>query len=240
MPPKNLIEFCGNIVVPSCIQTAEGAPHIGVRVQIGTGEDKVIMAAWGCQTFGCQMPFSLLLDYNSLPEGVEPTLEASYGRHVNDEQSGFTLSMPLEAGRLASSSSMDLAIPGPSGLPGERGEPPQPPAIIEMKNTIQIPEAFLQPQALMTLGLYRTQENGFSNRSSSYIGGTVLWPTQDTLALTTYLDGNTVRDNEQLHLRVAYYDPQTMTPYAGKTLRGLTLSDLAELDAITLRPPRRS
>ena len=60
------------------------------------------------------------------------------------------------------------------------------------------------------------------------------------MTLTTYLDGNTVNDDEPLHLRVAYYDPHTMTPYAGRTLRGLTLQSVTELEAISLRPPRRS
>ncbi|MFJ4384636.1 hypothetical protein ACIP02_09830 [Pseudomonas sp. NPDC089408] len=240
MSLENQIEICGTVTVPSCIAAAEGAPHIGVRVVIGTGEDRVIMAAWGCQTFASQMPFSLLLDCNSLPEGAEPTLMASYGVRVNDEQSGYTLSMPLDVERPGSSVSMDLAIPGPSAQPGGQGEPTEPAAIIELKHTLEIPEAFLQPQALLTLGVYKTQEDGRINSTSSYIGGTVLWPTQGTLALTTYLDGNAVHEDDQLQLRVAYYDPQTMTPYAGKTLRDLTLADLAEQDAITLRPPRRS
>lgn len=78
----------------------------------------------------------------------------------------------------------------------------------------------------MTFGLYRTQEDGYSNRSSSYIAGAALWPTHGPVTLTTYLDGNTVNDDEPLHLRVAYYDPHTMTPYAGRTLRGLTLQAL--------------
>ncbi|WP_085587658.1 hypothetical protein [Pseudomonas sp. B14(2017)] len=237
MLPANFIEICGTVVVPSCIHTAEGAPHVGVRVQLGTDENKIILATWGCQTLGATMPFSLLLDRNSLPEGAKPTLVASYGVGVNEEPNDLNLSMPLEIDQPEPNPPMVLRIPA---QPGEQGQPPLSPAIIEMKNIIEIPEELLKRQALMTLGLYRTQEDGYSNRSSSYIAGATLWPTQAPLTLTTYLDGNTVNDDEPLLLRVAYYDPQTMTPYAGRTLRGLTLPSITELEPISLRPPRRS
>lgn len=237
MLPANFMEICGTVAIPSCVHTAEGAPHLGVRVQSGTDENKIILATWGCQTLGVAMPFSLLLDRNSLPEGAEPTLVASYGVGVNGEPDGLNLSIPLQVDQPGPIPPMALEIPT---QPGEQGQPPLPPAIIEMKNIIEIPEALLRPQALMTLGLYRIQENGYSNRSSSYIAGAALWPTQPHLTLTTYLDGNTVNDDEPLLLRVAYYDPQTMTPYAGRTLRGLTLPSVTELETISLRPPRRS
>ncbi|MBH3379027.1 hypothetical protein I5R98_10625 [Pseudomonas asiatica] len=237
MLPANFIEIRGTVLVPSCIHTAEGAPHLGVRVQLGTDENKIILAAWGCQTLGVAMPFNLLLDRNSLPKGAEPTLVASYGVGVNEEPNSLSLSMPLAIDQPEPNPPMVLRIPA---QPGEQSQQPLSPAIIEMKNIIEIPEELLRPQALMTFGLYRTQEDGYSNRSSSYIAGAALWPTQGPVTLTTYLDGNTVNDDEPLHLRVAYYDPHTMTPYAGRTLRGLTLQSVTELEAISLRPPRRS
>lgn len=237
MLTAHFIEICGTVAIPSCIRTAEGAPHLGVRIQLGTDENKITLANWGCQTLGAAMPFSLLLDRNSLPEGAEPTLVASYGVGVNGEPNGLNLSIPLQVDQPGPIPPMALKMPT---QPGEQGQPPLSPAIIEMKHSIEIPEALLRPQTLMTLGLYRIQENGYSNRSSSYIAGAALWPTQAPLTLTTYLDGNTINDDEPLLLRVAYYDPQTMTPYAGRTLRGLSLAGVTELETISLRPPRRS
>ncbi|MBK4994507.1 hypothetical protein IAE39_002681 [Pseudomonas sp. S37] len=240
MASENLIEICGTVVVPACVGADEGAPHMGVRIQLGTEEDKVIMAAWHCQTYGAEMPFSLLLDRNSLPEGAEPTLVASYGTGVQHDADAATLCMPLDVSHPQATSQRVLAIPALPGQPAGQGEAGRSPAIITLENTVEIPDEALRPQALLTLGLYRTQEDGHSNRGSSYIAGTALWPTQGTLTLNTYLDGNTVDPDEPLQLRVAYYDPQTMIPYAGRNLRNLTLASIAELDVITLRAPRRS
>lgn len=54
MLPANFIEIRGTVLVPSCIHTAEGAPHLGVRVQLGTDENKIILAAWGARRLASQ------------------------------------------------------------------------------------------------------------------------------------------------------------------------------------------